>query len=437
MNARVQQPAPNHRHTASYYAASSLPQPDHPVLAGQVQADVCVVGGGFSGLNTAIELAERGFSVVLLEARKIGWGASGRNGGQLIRGVGHGLDQFANVIGEDGVRQMKLMGLEAVEIVRRRVERFQIACDLTWGYCDLANKARDLEGFAEDAEELRSLGYRHATRLLQAHEMHSVVGSERYVGGLIDMGSGHLHPLNLALGEALAAQRLGVKLFERSTVTRIEYGPEVNVHTAQGSVRAKTLVLGCNAYLNHLNPELGGKVLPAGSYIIATEPLSEAQAHALLPQNMAACDQRVALDYYRLSADRRLLFGGACHYSGRDPQDIAAYMRPKMLDVFPQLAGVKIDYQWGGMIGIGANRLPQIGRLKDQPNVYYAQAYSGHGVNATHLAGQLLAEAISGQQGGGFDLFAKVPHITFPGGRYLRSPLLALGMLWHRLKELA
>ncbi|MHC8303328.1 NAD(P)/FAD-dependent oxidoreductase [Pseudomonas sp. PB3P13] len=424
------------QHTASYYAASSLPQPELPVLEGEVVADVCVVGGGFSGLNTALELSERGLSVVLLEAHKIGWGASGRNGGQLIRGVGHGLDQFANVIGTHGVRQMKLMGLEAVEIVRQRVERFQIACDLTWGYCDLANKPRDLDGFAEDADELRDLGYPYETRLLQAHEMRAVVGSDRYVGGLIDMGSGHLHPLNLALGEAAAAQQMGAKLFEDSAVIRIDYGPQVRVHTAQGSVRANTLVLGCNAYLNQLNPHLSGKVLPAGSYIIATQPLSEEVAHSLLPQNMAVCDQRVALDYYRLSPDRRLLFGGACHYSGRDPKDIAAYMRPKMLEVFPQLADVKIDYQWGGMIGIGANRLPQIGRLKDQPNVYYAQAYSGHGVNATHLAGKLLAEAISGQHSGGFDLFAQVPHMTFPGGKHLRSPLLALGMLWHRFKEL-
>ena len=430
--------APDQRsqHTASYYAASSLPQPDHPVLQGEHVADVCVVGGGFSGLNTALELAERGMSVIVLEAHKIGWGASGRNGGQLIRGVGHGLEQCEGIIGKDGVRQMKLMGLEAVEIVRQRVERYNIACDLTWGYCELANKPRDLEGFAEEAEELRGLGYRHETRLLQANEVRSVVGSDRYVGGLVDMGSGHLHPLNLALGEAAAAAQLGVKLFENSAVSRIDYGPEVRVHTALGSVLAKSLVLGCNAYLKDLNPQLSGKVLPAGSYIIATEPLSEAQAHALLPQNMAVCDQRVALDYYRLSADRRLLFGGACHYSGRDPHDIGAYMRPKMLDVFPHLADVKIDYQWGGMIGIGANRLPQIGRLPDQPNVYFAQAYSGHGVNATHLAGKLLAEAISGQQSHGFDLFAKVPHITFPGGKYLRSPLLALGMLWHRLKEL-
>ncbi|MFP7635936.1 NAD(P)/FAD-dependent oxidoreductase [Pseudomonas veronii] len=424
------------RHTASYYAASSLPQPDYPALAGETVADVCVIGGGFSGLNTALELAERGFSVVLLEARKIAWGASGRNGGQLIRGVGHGLEQFTNVIGSDGVRQMKLMGLEAVEIVRERVERFQIACDLTWGYCDLANKPRDLLGLAEDAEELRSLGYRHEVRLLQASEMGSVIGSERYVGGMIDMGSGHLHPLNLALGEAAAAQKLGVQLFEHSEVTRIDYGPEVNVHTARGNVRAKTLVLACNAYLKGLNPLLSGKVLPAGSYIIATEPLSAAQAAQLLPQNMAVCDQRVTVDYFRLSADRRLLFGGACHYSGRDPKDIGAYMRPKMVQVFPQLADVKIDYQWGGMIGIGANRLPQIGRLADQPNVYYAQAYAGHGLNATHLAGKLLGEAISGQQQGRFDLFAQVPHITFPGGKHLRSPLLALGMLWHRLKEL-
>lgn len=424
------------RHAASYYAASSHPQPEYPPLQVEVQADVCVVGGGFSGLNTAIELAERGLSVVLLEASKIGWGASGRNGGQLIRGVGHGLEQFTDIIGQDGVHQLKRLGLEAVEIVRRRIEQFQIDCDLTWGYCDLANKPRDLQGFAEEAEELRQLGYRHETRLLQADEMHSVVGSSRYVGGLIDMGSGHLHPLNLALGEAAAAERLGVQLFEQSAVTRIDYGPQVQVHTAQGAVRAKTLVLACNAYINGLNDELSGKVLPAGSYIIATEPLSEEQARSVLPQNMAVCDQRVALDYYRLSADRRLLFGGACHYSGRDPQDIAAYMLPKMLQVFPQLAGVKIDYQWGGMIGIGANRLPQIGRLSDQPNVYYAQAYAGHGLNATHLAGRLLAEAISGQHSGDFDLFARVPHITFPGGKYLRSPLLALGMLWHRLKEL-
>ncbi|MBM7063302.1 FAD-binding oxidoreductase [Pseudomonas sp. UL073] len=435
MNARVRQPVHSADHAASYYAASVNRQLDFPPLGGEVQADVCIIGGGFSGLNTAIELAERGFSVALLEAHRIGWGASGRNGGQLIRGVGHDLDQFAGVLGSDGVRELKLLGLEAVELVRRRIEHFAIDCDLTWGYCDLANTAKDFASFLDDREELRELGYRHELRVVRPDEMHQVVGSDRYVGGLIDMGSGHLHPLNLALGEAAAAQALGVRLFEHSPVTRIDYGAEVRVHSTQGTVRAKHLVIACNAYLNDLNPELGGKVLPAGSYVIATEPLSLAQARTLIPQNMALCDQRVALDYYRLSADRRLLFGGACHYSGRDPADIAAYMRPKMLAVFPQLANTRIDFQWGGMIGIGANRLPQIGRLHAQPNVYYAQAYAGHGLNATHLAGRLLAEAIAGQESRGFDLFAQVPHLTFPGGKLLRSPLLALGMLWYRLKE--
>ncbi|WP_339513780.1 NAD(P)/FAD-dependent oxidoreductase [Pseudomonas sp. RL_15y_Pfl2_60] len=435
MNARVHQPVHNNQHAASYYAASANRTIALQPLGGELRADVCIVGGGFSGLNTAIELAQKGLSVVLLEARKVGWGASGRNGGQLIRGVGHGVEQFESVIGAQGVRELKLMGLEAVEIVRKRVEQFSIDCDLTWGYCDLANKPRDLDGFAEDAIELKSLGYQHELRLLQADQMHEVVGSDRYVGGLIDMGSGHLHPLNLALGEAAAAQALGVQIFEDSAVTRIEYGAEVKVHTANGVVRASNLVLACNAYLGELNSNLGGKVLPAGSYIIATEPLSAEQAQAIIPQNMALCDQRVALDYYRLSADNRLLFGGACHYSGRDPEDISGYMRPKMLEVFPHLKNTKIDFQWGGMIGIGANRLPQIGRLKDQNNVFYAQAYSGHGVNATHLAGKLLAEAIAGQASSGFELFDKVPHMTFPGGKYLRSPLLALGMLWHRMKE--
>ena len=435
MNARVHQPVHSPQHAASYYAASVNRQQAYPPLGGELQVDVCIVGGGFSGLNTAIELAQKGLSVALLEARKIGWGASGRNGGQLIRGVGHDVEQFESVVGKDGVRQFKLMGLEAVEIVRDRVAQFQIDCDLTWGYCDLANKPAHMDDFSADKAELESLGYRHELRMVPKERIHEVVGSDNYHGAMIDMGSGHLHPLNLALGEAAAAQSLGVRLFEQSAVERIEYGPQVKVHTAQGVVHADNLMLACNAYLNGLQPKLAGKVLPAGSYIIATERLPEPLCRELLPQNMAVCDQRVALDYFRLSADGRLLFGGACHYSGRDPQDIAAYMQPKMLEVFPQLVGIGIDYQWGGMIGIGANRLPQIGRLAEHPNVFYAQAYSGHGLNATHLAGRLLAEAIAGQQSSGFDLFAKVPHPTFPGGPALRSPLLALGMLWYRLKD--
>lgn len=422
-------------HPNSWYLASRNVEPQCNTLQGQVKADVCVVGGGFTGLNTAIELAQLGLSVVLLEARRIGWGASGRNGGQLIRGVGHDVDQFAGVIGEQGVRDLKLMGIEAVQLVRQRIEQFNIDCDLTWGYCDLANKSRHMDDFRAEREELLSLGYQHELKIVEPDQLHTVVGSNRYVGGMIDMGSGHLHPLNLVLGEAVAAQALGVQLYERSEVNAIDYGPVITVHTAQGQVRAAQLVLACNAYHNGVQPGLASRVIAAGSYLIATEPLTPELAQELIPQNMALCDQRVALDYYRLSADRRVLFGGACHYSGRDPTDIAAYMRPKMLKVFPQLKHTRIDYQWGGMIGIGANRLPQIGQLPDQPNVFYAQAYSGHGLNATHLAARILGEAITGQASRGFELFSQIPHMAFPGGEHLRSPLLALGMLWQKIKE--
>lgn len=422
-------------HIHSYYAASINRALQLPPLQGEQRADVCIVGGGLTGLNTAIELAERGLSVVLLEARRIGWGASGRNGGQLIRGVGHDVEQFRGLIGEDGVDALKRMGIEAVDIVRQRIERFAINCDLTWGYCDLATRPRHLEHLQAEYAELKRLGYRHELRHIPQENLSEVIGSQRYIGALLDMGSGHLHPLNLALGEAAAAQSLGVRLFEQSAVERIDYGPRIAVHCAEGTVRADQIVIACNAYLGQLEPRLAGKVLAAGSYIIATERLPESLARELLPQNTAMCDQRVTVDYFRLSADRRLLFGGACHYSGRDPADIGRYMQPKMLAVFPQLKHIAVDYQWGGMIGIGANRLPQIGRLTEQPNVYFAQAYAGHGLNATHLAGRLLGEAISGQLSSGFDLFARIPHSTFPGGSRLRSPLLALGMLWHRLRD--
>lgn len=423
-------------HAPSYYAATRNQSLKLPALEGDVQVDVCIIGGGFTGLNTAIELRQRGLSVALLEAHQVGWGASGRNGGQLIRGVGHDLDQFEKTLGREGVRDLKRMGIEAVQIVRQRVEAFNIDCDLTWGYCDLANKPAHLDQFRADREESLELGYPHDLTIIEPGQMHTVVGSDCYVGGMSDAGSGHLHPLNLALGEAKAALELGAQLFEHSYVTRIDFGPVVTVHAARGRVRAGQLVIGCNAYIGSLHRQLSGTVIPAGSYVIATEPLGEERAARLIPQNMALCDQRVALDYYRLSADKRLLFGGACHYSGRDPADIEAYMRPKMLKVFPELADVRVEYQWGGMIGIGANRLPQIGKLPEHNNVFYSQAYSGHGVNATHLAARILAEAVTGQASRGFELFSRVPHMHFPGGQRFRAPLLAMGMAWQQLKEI-
>ncbi len=423
-------------HTDSYYAASTGPVPERASLDTQVQADVCIIGGGFTGVNTALEMAERGLSVVLLEAQRIGWGASGRNGGQLIRGLGHDVSGVARWVGDDGVRFLQQAGHESVDIVRQRVQRNALDCDLRWGYCDLANTARHWQGLQEELHELTAQGYPHPLRLVEKDALHEVVASSAYAGGLIDMGSGHLHPLKLILAEARLAQDRGARLFEASPVRRIVHGPKVQVFTDYGQVTATSVVLACDAFAQDMEPALSGKLLPAGSYVIATEPLGEARARALIPQNMALCDQRVALDYYRLSADNRLLFGGACHYSGRDPANIGEYMRPKMERVFPQLKGVGIDFQWGGMIGISANRFPQIGYLPRTPNVYYAQGYSGHGLNVTHYAARILAQAIAERDSRAVDLFARVPHRTFPGGERLRSPLLALGMLWYRFKEL-
>ncbi|MGE6822802.1 NAD(P)/FAD-dependent oxidoreductase [Pseudomonas soli] len=422
-------------HTVSYYAASARQAATYPALDQDLQADVCVVGGGLTGVNAALELAERGLSVILLEARRIGWGASGRNGGQLIRGIGHDVSGFARHVGQDGVRYLKQAGIDSVALVARRIAQYGIDCDLRWGFCELANTPAQFSAFEDEQRDLAELGYPHETRLVGPERMHEIVASDLYAGGLVDMGSGHLHPLDLVQGEARAAHGLGVRIFEQSPVLRIEHGSTVTLHTARGQVRAQSLVLGCNAHLDELEPRLTGKVLPAGSYVVATEPLPEDLARTLIPQNMALCDQKVGLDYYRLTADNRLLFGGACHYSGRDPKDIGAYMRPKVLKVFPQLAEVRLDYQWGGMIGITANRFPQVGRLSQHPNVFYAQGYSGHGLNVTHWTAKLLAEAIATEQSHGFDVFRAVPHLTFPGGKALRSPLLALGMLWYRLRE--
>jgi glycine/D-amino acid oxidase-like deaminating enzyme len=354
----------------------------------------------------------------------------------LIRGIGHDVSGFAKYVGEEGVRYLERAGIESVALVGERIREHGIDCDLRWGFAELANTPAQFAAFKGEQDSLARLGYVHETRLVGPQDIRDVVDSTQYAGALVDMGSGHLHPLNLVLGEAQVAESLGVRIFEHTEVLELIHGDTVQVRCAGGTVRAASLVLACNAHLEELEPRLSGKVLPAGSYIIATEPLSVAQANQLIPQNLALCDQKVGLDYYRLSADCRLLFGGACHYSGRDPKDIAAYMQPKMLKVFPQLADTAIAFQWGGRIGITANRFPQVGRLKQYPNVFYAQGYSGHGLNVTHWCARLLAEGIHAGHSQGLDVFSQVPHMTFPGGKALRSPLLALGMAWHRLREL-
>ena len=419
-------------HAPSYYAATANWQTNYPTLQGHTTADVCIVGGGFSGVATAVELAEKGYKVVLIEANRISWGATGRNGGQIIGGLGRDVEQFENVIGEEGVKAIYKMGFEGVEILKERIAKYNINCDLKNGYMDVALKARHVKEFIEFKEWLELEGYAYPLRLLSAEETQEIVKSKNYCGGLLnENGQGHIHPLNLCIGEARAAEQLGARIFEQSRVQKIVHGDKPTVHTEQGSVQANYVVLCGNAYLENLVPSLASRVLPCSSFIIATEPLG-ARTQEILTKDVAVCDPRAALDYFRLSSDGRLLFGGMANYTGLAPRDVTGSMYQKMLAVFPQLKNVRIDYTWGGQMDIGLNRMPQLGRMNN--NVYYVQGYSGHGVAPTHMMGKVLADAIAGNAER-FDIFAKIKHWPFPGGKLLRRPGLALGMLYYRLKD--
>ena len=428
-------------HTTSYYAATQRDKEPFPQLKGDVKAQVCIVGGGLTGVSAAVELSERGHNVVLLEANRIGWGASGRNGGQVIGGFGGSLSSNRastdRQLGAGATDELIKMGVECVDIIKDRVDQHQIQCDLKWGFLNAALNQRELRDIVAFSDELKEQGYPHKTRLLDAKGIREYLGTDRYVGGMTDEGWGHLQVLDLCKGEARAAEKNGARVFEQSLAVDIAPGDSVTVRTAEGSVKAETLILCGNAYLAQMAPKLAPKlskyVLPATSYIIATEPLGDALANDVMPQNYATCDQRTALDYFRLSADNRMLFGGVSNYSATAPLSVTRTLRKKMLKVFPQLEDARIDYYWGGRMGIGINRIPQLGRL--HPNVYYAQAYGGHGVAPTHMSGRLLAEAISGDSQR-FDIMANVSHMPFPGVGFLRQSMFALGMSFYKLRDM-
>jgi len=419
----------------SYYTATCNDLNPFRRLEGSERVEVCIVGGGFTGVAAAIELAERGISVALVEQNQIGWGASGRNGGQVLGGYGPETDEYdryGEVYGKEHQRTAWDMGNETAEIIRERVAKYNIDCDLTWGYFDAAIKKGDMKDLREKLETLEKLNYPHELKFVEHDDCKTVVGSDRYIGGLINMGWGHCHPLNLVRGEARAAEKLGAKIFEDARVSDISYGETVTVDTGHGQVVANKVVFACNAYLGRLVPKLDDRILPCGSYVVATEPLDADLAAKIMPKNMAICDQRWALDYFRMSADNRLLFGGLATYSGIHPRDIVKAIRPLMLRVFPELESTKIEYNWGGYIGIGLNRIPQLGTLED--NIYFAQAYSGHGVAASHLSARLIAEAITGDRSR-FDIIAGVKHKAFPGGRFLRKPAQAVGMAYYKMLD--
>ena len=417
-------------HTGSYYAASVNKITNFKKLQGSQGADVCVIGAGFTGISTALYLAERGYSVTVIEANKVGWGASGRNGGQVIGGIS-GEQKMARILGEDGERIMWDMRWAGHDIIRERVQTYGIQCDLKSGYLDVAIKDRHMRALREDIETLQKHNFPHEFKLLSKEETIAAIGTEAYIGALMNMGNLHVHPLNLCIGEAQAAVSRGAVIHEGSQVLRIEKGSKPKVITQHGSVTAKFIVLAGNAY-HFLEKKLRGSMFPVNSFIIATEPLPEELIHSVNPHDLAVCDPNFVLEYFRLSADKRLLFGGRCNYSGSDPEIIKKNLVPRMLRIYPQLAGIKIDFGWGGTIGVPINRVPQIGRIS--ANIIYSQGYSGHGVNVTHLAGRILADAIGGtlEQ---FDIFANIKSFTVPGAHTFGKQMVALGMLYYQLKD--
>ncbi|MGI9220312.1 MAG: NAD(P)/FAD-dependent oxidoreductase [Woeseiaceae bacterium] len=421
-------------HTGSYYAATRNILEDYPALDSDHRCDVVVVGGGFTGVSTTLYLAERGYDVTLVEANRIGWGASGRNGGQLIDGFTRdGI--FREKFGDSVADMVVQMGVECRDIVVDRIEKYDIDCDLKLGYIDVAarNKPAELRGLEEHLETRIKNNFPYEMRMIGPNEIGDWVNSDKYVAGVSNQGNGHLHPLNLCAGEAKAAVGLGAKIFEQTRVTKIRHGANPVVETEFGNITANKVVLAGNAYLRDAEPKLRNKVFPAGTYVIATEPLSDQQVNELIPADVAFCEQCVALNYFRLSMDKRLLFGGMCNYSGIHPRDITASMKPRLTEVFPSLEDIRIDYEWGGNIAISINRCPQFGRI--QGNTYFVQGYSGHGIAPTHLAGKMLADVICGDSEQ-FDMFTKINHMSIPGGKWFAGPAVALGMSYFRLKEM-
>lgn len=418
-------------HAASWYADTANPTPERPALEGDIDCDVCVVGAGFTGISAALHLAERGLSVVVLEAVRIGYGASGRNGGQIVNSYSRDMDVIETRYGAETARALGDMAFEGNRIIRERVARYDIDCDLRDGNLFAACNGQQLKGLREHQALWERYGYREL-ELLEGEALKREVISDRYTGVLVDHGGGHLHPLNLVLGQAAAVESLGGRIFEHSPVTELKHGDLAVVSTARGRVRAGRVVMAGNAYLKGVLPEIEGKSMPCGTQIITTEPLGEERARGLLPNGLAVEDCNYLLDYYRLTRDNRLLYGGGVNYGGSDPADIESVIRPNLLKTFPELADVGIDYAWSGTFLMTLNRMPQFGVING--NVYYAQGYSGHGVTCTHLAGKLIAEVMHGQ-GERFDAFAGLPHLPFPGGRLLRVPLSALGAWYYQARD--
>lgn len=418
----------------SYYRDSAGEAIAYASLQDTIECDVCVIGGGFTGVSAALNLAEAGYKVALLEAERIGWGASGRNGGQASTGFAKDMVHIARTLGDAHARQLWQMSLEATAIIQQRIIRHGIDAEYRPGHLQAATKASHLPSLEAEYDYVtKIMGYDQLQRLSKAN-LPNVINSTRFQGGLLDMGSGHLHPLKYVRGLADAAAQAGARIFELSRAVRIDTAAPSRpvVHTETALVRARHVVVCCNAYIGKLHAHIRARIMPVGTYIIATEPLGENRALALLPGNACVSDTNFVLDYFRLSGDWRMLFGGRVSYTTVPPPGLAQRMRKRMLATFPSLYDIAITHAWGGFVDISLNRLPDFGRLPG--NIYYAQGFSGQGVALSGLAGKLMADAIRGDAEK-FDIFSRIPHRAFPGGPLLRMPLLTLGTLYSRLRD--
>jgi gamma-glutamylputrescine oxidase len=420
----------------SYYEASVSRSSPEPPLDDRISVDVCVVGGGLAGVSAALELAKRGYSVALLEAQRIGWGASGRNGGQLIVGMGaEGECAMEEQLPPEDARRAWDVSVEGLRLVQDRIREFGIECEYRAGYLTLVVKQRQWRELERWAHHVMN-AYEYPLQFIEPREMRSWVASERFVRAVFDPGSGHMHPLKFCLGLGAAARAAGARIYEHSPALYVERGTRPVVKTGQGEVTSDFLLLAGNVYLDEygdgIAPELAGRIMPVGTYIIATEPMDRNRADALMRGRPAASDTNHILDYFRLSEDHRLLYGAGESYSARTPRNLVARMRSRMLGVFPQLADLAITHSWGGFVDISFNQAPDFGRLG--ANIYYLQGFSGHGLALSGMAGKLVAEAIAGQAER-FDVFARVKHRRFPGGPWMRTPALTLGMLYYRLLD--
>jgi gamma-glutamylputrescine oxidase len=415
---------------SNYYTATKRIDLATTPLPGDETTDVAIIGGGITGVSAALHLAEKGYKTTLLEAEHIGWGASGRNGGQALPGFGASQSKIKSLVGAANAKKLWDMSVDAVDLLHAQIQRFNIPCDPVIGYLHAAVKPRHVRELQETQDELADLGA-PTGELLQGDALRARLNSPRYLAALTDNIAGHIHPLNYTLGLARAAQAAGARLYTQTRVTAVTPGKTIAIRTPNGTVTASWLLIAGGAYLGGLMRPLAGYIMPVGTYIIATEP--RADVKNLIPNNEAVADLNFVLDYFRRSADDRMLFGGRVSYSTLPPPSLKDSMLKRACRVFPQLQNARVEYLWGGNVDISVNRAPHFGRLAD--NILFTQGFSGHGVALTGLAGKLAAQAIAGQAER-FDVFAAIPHRKFPGGRSFRVPALLAATTYFRLRDM-